>query len=84
MNNKDKVGRTDFIDKENCRESITMKENILEEIFLQIYNTIIQRKYKTKDKLLNATKEIITEDNTKTKLNKFYKEKKFCRKDYLV
>ena len=66
--------------KENCSESITIKENILEEIFLQVYNTIIQRKHKTKDKLLNAIKEIITEDNTKTKLDKLYKEKEVLQK----
>lgn len=67
-------------DKEKCSESITIKENILEEIFLQVYNTIIQRKHKTKDKLLNAIKELITEDNTKTKLDKLYKEKEVLQK----
>ncbi len=66
--------------RENCRDSITIKENILEEIFLQIYNTIIMKKHKTKDKLLNAIKEIITEDDTKTKLDKLYKEREVLQK----
>lgn len=66
--------------RENCKDSITIKENLLEEIFLQVYNEIITKKHKTKDKLINAIKEIISQDDSKTKLDKLYQEKEVLQK----
>lgn len=52
-----------------------MKNNILEEIFVQIYNSIIANKHKTKDKLLNAIKDTITNTDCKVKIDKLNSEK---------
>lgn len=57
MNEKRKYGtrktywacfnRTSNVD--NCRDSIFVNEEMLQEIFIQIYNSIIEKKHKTKD-----------------------------------
>ena len=48
---------------------------MLQEIFIQIYNSIIEKKHKTKDKLLNTIKETLTEKDNKNNLDKLLKEK---------
>ena len=58
------------IDKNECEESIYIKEEILENLFIQIYNSIIDNKHKTKDKLLGAIKSVVEENHAKTKLDK--------------
>lgn len=65
--------RTSNVD--NCRDSIFVNEEMLQEIFIQIYNSIIEKKHKTKDKLLNAIKETLTEKDNKNNLDKLLKEK---------
>ncbi len=58
-----------------CSNSKFLKNNILEEIFVQIYNSIIANKHKTKDKLLNAIKDTITSTDYKVKIDKLNSEK---------
>lgn len=59
---------------DECKKSFTIREYMLEEIFLQVYNSIIKKEHKSKDKLINAIKETILEDDIKTILDKLYKE----------
>jgi DNA invertase Pin-like site-specific DNA recombinase len=65
--------RTSNVD--NCKDSIFINEELLEEMFIQIYNSIIEKKHKTKDKLLNAIKETLTEKDNKNNLDKLLSEK---------
>ena len=55
--------------------AISLREEYLEEMFVQIYNSIVLNKHKTKEKLLNAIKETITESDCKNKIEKLKKEK---------
>ena len=55
--------------------AISLREEYIEEMFIQIYNHIVLNKHKTKEKLLSAIKETITDNNCKTKIDKFNKEK---------
>ena len=68
------------IDKSECKESIYIKEEILENLFVQVYNSIIDNKHKTKDKLLGAIKSVVEENHAKTKLNKLELEENNIRK----
>ena len=49
-------------------------------MFIQIYNNIIEKKHKTKDKLLNAIKETLNNDDNKSKINNLNKEKEVLEK----
>ena len=68
------------VNKENCPHSPTVRENILEEMFIQIYNILVEKKHKTKDKLISAIKDTLTKDDNKVKLDKLYKEKQTLEK----
>ncbi|MBQ9024139.1 MAG: recombinase family protein [Bacilli bacterium] len=68
------------VNKDNCPESLTLRENVLEEIFVQIYNSVITKRHKTKDKLLMAIKDTLSEDDSKIKLDKLYKDKDTLQK----
>ena len=68
------------VNKKNCPHSITLREEILEEMFIQVYNAVITKRHKTKDKLLNAIKDTLTEDDSKSKLDKLYKERDTLQK----
>jgi len=54
--------------------AISLREEYIEEMFIQIYNSIVLNKHKTKEKLLNAIKETITENDCKTVIDKYKKE----------
>ena len=71
---------TERIDKSNCNDSIYIREEILKDLFIQIYNSIIDNKYKTKDKLLEAIKCVVEENHAKTKLDKLEQEENNIRK----
>ena len=60
---------------ENCSNSLFITEDILNDIFVQIYNTIIEKKHKTKENLFNAIKETLTKDDGKSKIDKLLNEK---------
>ena len=52
-----------------CKNSKFLRNNVIEEIFIQVYNSIIINKHKTKDKLLNAIKDTITNNDYKKKID---------------
>ncbi len=59
----------------DCKESFYITEDNLKEMFIQIYNSLVEKKHKTKDKLLNAIKETLNNNDIKEKVNKLQKEK---------
>lgn len=59
----------------SCDNSFFVEEHILQEIFVQVYNYIIKEKHKTKDKLFNAIKEILNNDDNKDKLDSLIEKK---------
>ena len=63
------------VKKSNCEHSITFREDILKDLFVQIYNSIVEKKHKTKDKLLNAIRETLESDDSKTRIDKLVKDK---------
>lgn len=58
-----------------CNNSKFLRNNVLEEIFVQVYNSIILNKHKTKEKLLNAIKDTITNTDYKSRIDKLNQEK---------
>ncbi len=54
--------------------AISLREEYLEEMFIEIYNSIVKNKHKTKEKLLNAIKETITDNDYKKQIDKLKKE----------
>ena len=58
-----------------CKNSKFLRNNVIEEIFIQVYNSIIINKHKTKDKLLNAIKDTITNNDYKKKIDNLNNEK---------
>lgn len=66
--------------KEKCPESLTIREDILKEMFVKVYNSFTQKKHKTRDKLINAITETLTNEDSKTELNKLYNEKQTLQK----
>jgi len=68
------IKRLDGSDK--CPNSLFIREDLLENMFIQIYNSMIKNKHNTKEKLLIAIKEVISNDDYKKKLNKLNDEEK--------
>lgn len=66
--------------KEKCPDSFTIREDVLKEMFVKVYNSIIEKKHKTRDKLINAIKETLTSEDNNTELNKLYDEKQTLKK----
>lgn len=61
---------------ESCScSSITLQEKVLEDIFVKVYNNLIKKKYNTKDKLLNAIKEVISTTDVNSKLEQLNNER---------
>lgn len=60
--------------KEKCPESLTIREDILKKMLIEVYNSITTQKHKTRDKLINAIKEIITNEDNKKELSKLHSE----------
>ena len=42
--------------KEKCPKSLTIREDILKEMFIEVYNSITTQKHKTRDRLIKAIK----------------------------
>lgn len=66
--------------KEKCPDSLTIREDVLKEMFVKVYNSIIEKKHKTRDKLINSIKETLTSEDNNTELNKLYNEKQTLKK----
>lgn len=64
----------------NCKNSKFVPEEILKDIFIQIYNSIISKKHQTKNKLLNAIKEILKEEDNSIKLEKLLSNRRILEK----
>lgn len=62
-------------DSKSCQDSIWIREEYLEEAFVELYNNIILNKHKTKDKLLNAILEIVNDDSNKVVIRELYDKK---------
>lgn len=60
--------------KEKCPKSLTIREDILKEMFIEVYNSITTQKHKTRDRLIKAIKETITSEDNKKELSKLYSE----------
>ena len=50
-------------EKDFCKESKFIREDVLKSMFVELYNLIVKNKHKTKDKLLNAIKSTLKEEN---------------------
>ena len=62
-------------DSKDCKDSILIREELLKNIFVEMYNSIIKNKYKTKDLMLKAIKEVISGDENKKKIESLNKER---------
>ncbi len=60
--------------KEKCPKSLTIREDVLKEMFIEVYNSITTQKHKTRDRLIKAIKETITSEDNKKELSKLYSE----------
>lgn len=66
--------------KEKCPDSLTFREDVLKEMFVKVYNSIIGKKHKTRDKLINAIKETLAGEDNNMELNKLHNEKQILQK----
>lgn len=67
--------------KDNYSDTSFIRDELLKNMFVELYNTLIKDKYKTKDKLLNAIKETLTESNNyKNKINDLNSKEEILRK----
>ena len=55
---------------QECKESVSIREETLEGVFIELYNSIVKNKYMTRKKLLDAVKETIVENNYQEQINK--------------
>ena len=57
-------------EKDFCKESKFIREDVLKNMFLELYNSIVQNKHKTRDKLLKAIKTVLKDENYQKEINK--------------
>jgi len=50
-------------DKKDCKDSRYIREDILEKMFIELYNNLIKNKHKTKEQLLNAIRNVINDND---------------------
>ena len=60
-------------DKKDCKDSRYIREDILERMFIEIYNNIVKNKHKTKELLLNTIKNVINDNNYQKSINEIEK-----------
>lgn len=68
------------LESNDCPESHGIREEILKNTFIQLYNSVMKNKYKTKDLMLNAIKSVVTENDNKKKKETLLKEKETLEK----
>lgn len=61
-------------DSKTCKDSVLIREDALQDAFIQIYNAIAENKYKNKDKLLKAIKSSLEENDYSKEIDKLNKE----------
>lgn len=57
-------------EKRYCENSKVMREDVIKNMFVELYNLIVKNKHKTKDKLLNAIKSTLEETNYQKDIDK--------------
>jgi len=57
-------------EKDFCKDSKFIREDVLKSMFVELYNLIVKNKHKTKDKLLNAIKSTLKEENYQKEIDK--------------
>ena len=65
---------------DNCPDALIIRQELLESAFVEMYNSIVKNKYKTKDLMLNSIKEVITNNDYKKKIESLNNEKKTLEK----
>ena len=61
-------------DSKECQDSVWVREETLEQIFVELYNSIVKNKYMTKAKLLDAIKETVKENDYQEQIRKIENE----------
>ena len=61
--------------KEDCKHSITLREDFLETMFIELYNNLISKKHKNKNHLFKMIKEVLENNDYQNDKNKLEKEK---------
>ena len=57
-------------EKRYCEHSVVMREDVLKNMFVELYNLIVKNKHKTKEKLLDAIKSTLKEENYQKEIDK--------------
>ena len=57
-------------EKRYCEHSVVMREDVLKNMFVELYNLIVKNKHKTKEKLLDAIKSTLKEENYQKDIDK--------------
>ncbi len=68
------------VNVKKCDKSIFISEYNLKTMFIEIYNFIVKKNHKTKDKLLKAIKDTLKEEDSTKKLNQLKLEKEKLEK----
>lgn len=63
-------------DKKDCKDSRYIREDILERMFIELYNNIVKNKHKTKELLLNTIKGFINDNDYQKSINEIENNKK--------
>lgn len=66
-------------DKKDCKDSRYIREDVLEDIFIELYNNIIKNKHKTKELLLNTIKNVVNDNDYQKDFNELEQEKKILQ-----
>ena len=66
-------------DKKDCKDSRYIREDILERMFIEIYNNIVKNKHKTKELLLNTIKNVINDNDYQKSINEIESNKKILQ-----
>lgn len=61
--------------KEDCKHSITLREDLLETMFIELYNNLISKNHKDKNHLFKMIKEVLENNDYQNDKNKLEKEK---------
>ena len=66
-------------DKKDCKDSRYIREDILEKMFIELYNNIVKNKHKTKELLLNTIKNVINDNDYQKSINEIENNKKILQ-----
>ena len=58
-------------EKRYCEKSKFIRDDVLKDMFVELYNLIVKDKHKTKEKLLEAIKDTLKNDNYKKDIDKY-------------